>query len=113
MFEKDRLNILSIMESINKVNRYIQPYKNADTFYENQRDFDAVMMNFIIIGEMVSRLSDDFLDRYRQVDWIKIRGLRNIVAHDYFGIDAEEVWQIIHNHIPNLESELLKILKDI
>jgi uncharacterized protein with HEPN domain len=49
MFEKDRLNILSIMESINKINRYIQPYKNADTFYENQRDFDAVMMNFIKI----------------------------------------------------------------
>jgi len=111
MFEKDRLNILSIIESINKINRYIQPYKNADKFYENQRDFDAVLMNFIIIGEMVSRLSDDFTDRYCQIDWIKIRGLRNIVAHDYFGIDAEEVWQIIHNHIPNLESELLKILK--
>ena len=43
MFEKDRLNILSIIESINKINRYIQPYINADTFYENQRGFDGLM----------------------------------------------------------------------
>lgn len=60
-------------------------------FMYNERDFDASMMNFIIIGEMVSRLSDKFIEENSQIDWFKIRGFRNIVAHDYFGIDAEEV----------------------
>jgi len=89
MFEKDRLNLLTLLDTIVKIAKYSSGYKNSDDFYENQRDFDASMMNFIIIGEMVSRLSDKFIEENNQIDWFKIRGLRNIVAHDYFGIDAE------------------------
>ncbi len=70
-------------------------------------------MNFIIIGEMVSRLSDTLIEENKQVDWFKIRGFRNIVAHNYFGVDAEEVWQIIRNHIPGLQKNIRKILKKL
>ena len=110
MSEKDRLNIVSILDSIEKLNHYSKPFNNADEFYKHQMEFDAAMMNFIIIGEMVARLSDEFLNTYNHIAWFKIRGFRNIVAHDYFGIDAEEVWQIIKTHIPNLEKELKIIL---
>ena len=110
MSEKDRLNIVSILDSIDKISQYSNPFKNADEFYKHQMEFDAAMMNFIIIGEMVARLSDEFLNTYNHLDWFKIRGFRNIVAHDYFGIDAEEVWQIIKTHIPILEKELNNIL---
>ena len=64
MSEKDRLNILSILDSTKKILDYSNEYSDCDKFYENNRDFDAVMMNFIIIGEMVSRLSDDFINKY-------------------------------------------------
>ncbi|NIR50091.1 DUF86 domain-containing protein [candidate division KSB1 bacterium] len=60
---------------------------------------------------MVSRLSDKFIEENNQVDWLKIRGFRNIVAHDYFGIDAEEVWQIIKTDLPKLRDDLHAILK--
>ena len=110
MLEKDRLNILSIEEAIEKICKYSHPYSNADDFNENQRDFDAAMMNFIIIGEMVSRLSEEFVEENKHVDWFKIRGFRNIVAHNYFGIDAEEVWQIIQTHLPQLKKSINKIL---
>ena len=113
MFERDKLNIVSTLEAIAKVFRYSQNYKNADDFYENQRDFDAAMMNFIIIGEMVARLSDEFIEKFNQIEWHKIRGFRNIVAHNYFGIDAEEVWDIIHLHLPKLRNDLKEILKQI
>ena len=53
MSEKDRWNLLSILDSIKKILEYSGGYSNADEFYENQRDFDAAMMNFIIIGETV------------------------------------------------------------
>jgi uncharacterized protein with HEPN domain len=103
---KDRLNILSIIESIEKIFEYTKGYEDADQFYQNSRDFDAVLMNFIIVGEMVNRLSEKFLEDQRQINWSKIRGFRNIVAHDYFGIDAEEVWDIIQNHLPPFLIEL-------
>ncbi len=113
MPHKDKLNILSINDAIEKILNYSRSYANADNFYKNQRDFDAAMMNFIIIGEMVARLTEEFVEQNTQVDWFKIRGFRNIVAHNYFGIDAEEVWQIITTHIPTLKKEIQKILMNM
>jgi uncharacterized protein with HEPN domain len=55
---------------------------------------------------MVDKLSNDF-----KRDHIKIKGFRNIVAYDYFGIDAEEVWQIVKNKIPDLKYEIQKLLE--
>ena len=53
-------------------------------------------MNFIVIGEMTSKLSETFIqDTSELIDWYKIKGFRNILAHNYFGVDAEEVWQIV------------------
>jgi uncharacterized protein with HEPN domain len=110
MSDKDKININSAIEAIHKILEYTKDYSNADEFYANQRDFDAAMMNFIIIGEMVTRLSDSFLEKNNHIDWFKIRGFRNIVAHNYFGIDAEEVWQIIQNLLPKLLNDLKTIL---
>ncbi|WP_186441286.1 HepT-like ribonuclease domain-containing protein [Desulfamplus magnetovallimortis] len=100
----------SALNALNKIINYFSGYDNADGFYHNQRDFNASMMNFIVIGEMVSRLSDGTVDKYKNVDWYKIRGFRNIIAHNYFGIDAEEVWDIIQNHLPELQIELQKMI---
>jgi uncharacterized protein with HEPN domain len=68
------------------------------------------MMNFVVIGEMVDKLSDDFKVNNPKIEWVKIKGFRNLVAHDYFRIDAEEVWQIIKNKIPKLRSDITGLL---
>jgi uncharacterized protein with HEPN domain len=71
------------------------------------------MMNFVVIGEMVDKLSTDFKRDHTNIEWIKIKGFRNIVAHDYFGIDAEEVLQIIKNKIPGLKSEIQRLIDNV
>ena len=69
------------------------------------------MMNFVIIGEVVEKLTEDFKSSAEdQIDWFKIRGFRNIIAHNYFGIDAEEVWQIIADSLPDLENKIKNII---
>ena len=113
MFEKDKLNLLSALDAAHKISDYSKDYDSADNFFEHQRDFDAAMMNFIIIGEMIARLSEEFIDKYNDVDWHKIRGFRNIVAHNYFGIDAEEVWDIIISHLPLLVNDLNRIIAEL
>jgi len=59
---------------------------------------------------MAEKLSEEFKQNTSHIDWLNSKGFRNIIAHNYFGIDAEEVWEIIHNDISNLKIELDKIL---
>ena len=75
--------------------------------------FDASLMNFINIGEMADRLSKELKDRHADIDWQKVKDFRNLVAHDYLGVDAEEVWQIIKNDLPILRNAVDNLLSDL
>ncbi len=111
MLIKDLYCLENILESVEKIELYSAQFEDADNLYEDTKSFDAIMMNFIIIGEMVVKLSEEFKIQSTEIEWWKIKGFRNIVAHDYFGVDAEEVWQIIQNKIPELKSFIQKSTK--
>jgi len=109
--QKDIACLLNILDSIEKIREYSGTFKNADDLYSDSKSFDAVMMNFIVIGEMAEKLTEEFrLSTNSKIDWFKIKGFRNIIAHNYFGIDAEEVWQIIENNMTALEANIKKLL---
>lgn len=95
MSEKDEANLLAILDCAEKILRFSEVFRDADDFHEDEKSFDATMMNFVVVGETVGKLSDSLIQSNPQIPWPKIKGLRNIVAHDYFGVDAEEIWQII------------------
>ncbi len=87
--------------------------KGTDNVFENDTEsFDATIMNFIILGESVSKLSTEFKKRYHEIDWYEIYTFRNVITHDYFGILTEEVWQIIKNNLAKNKTRLDHILKD-
>jgi uncharacterized protein with HEPN domain len=101
-----------MLESVVKIQQYSGKFKNADDFLNDTISFDASMMNFIVIGEMVEKLSDEFISSNPiSLSWSKIKGFRNIIAHNYFGIDAEEVWQIIQTNLPALKANIEQLLK--
>lgn len=109
---KDFACLMSIIDSIDKIKNYTKDYSDADSFYDDNKAFDAVMMNFIVIGEMADKISSEFrLQTNKIIDWIKIIGFRNIIAHNYFGIDAEEVWQIIGDSLVDLETKIKSLLE--
>ncbi len=109
MLTKDQHCLEAIIEAIERIIEYTSGFDSADDFNNDHLNFDATMMNFVVIGEMVDKLSEDFKKRNSRIEWNRIKGFRNIVAHDYFGIDAEEIWQIIKNKIPELKSEINKL----
>jgi uncharacterized protein with HEPN domain len=111
MLTKDQHCLESIIEAIERIFEYTSGFNSADDLNNDYRNFDATMLNFVVIGEMVEKISDDFKKKHPEIEWIKIKGFRNIVAHDYFGIDAEEVWQIIKNKIPQLKIDMQDILQ--
>lgn len=110
MSDKDLFSLKSIIEAADKIQRYSKDFNSADQFFEAQKEFDACLMNFIIIAEMIDRLSNDIKNKLNNIEWVKIKDFRNIIAHDYFGIDAEEVWQIIKKDLPDFVREVDKIL---
>ena len=109
---RDYFCLLNMLDAIEKIKQYIVPFTSADDFYDDSQAFDASLMNFIIIGEMIEKLSDEFIETTEnEINWFKIKGFRNILAHNYFGVDAEEVWQIIHNILPKFETQIKEFIK--
>ena len=109
---KDFACLLTILESIKKIQTYSGKFENPDSFYQDNLSFDATMMNFIVIGEMVEKLSSQIIEETeKEIDWYKVKGFRNIIAHNYFGIDAEEVWQIIHGSLIDLRTKIERLTK--
>lgn len=113
MSNKDRANLLAILDAIGKIQNYIEGVADADAYFHAPMIFDATLMNFVVIGEMVDRLSAELKNRDTEIDWQKVKDFRNLVAHDYLGIDAEEVWQIICNHLRPLKIHIEGILREL
>jgi len=63
-----------------------------------------------ILGEAAARLSDEFQEKYPDIPWFKIIGMRNILVHDYFGIDIEAVWSVVENDLPVLYDQIRRLL---
>ena len=110
MYNKDYLLCFNIYESVNKILEISKQFSTIEAWTKDYIPYDAALMNFIIIGEMAGKLSNEFKAQNAEIDWIKIQGFRNIVAHDYFGIDDKVVWQITQTKLPELKEFLSKYL---
>ena len=91
-------------EAASKILSYTEGM-DFNSFQDDERTVDAVIRNFEIIGEGANRLDDEYRNSHPEIHWGQIRGFRNRIIHEYFGIDREIVWQIIEDDInPLLES---------
>ena len=109
MSKRDPDLLLSdILDAGQKIISYTSGQSFED-FTADPKTIDAVIRNFEIIGEAANRLPEDFKDKYPNVDWHRIRGFRNRIVHDYFGIDFEIVWQIKESYLPQLLEKIKEI----
>lgn len=102
---ESKLLVEDIMDSANKILEYTQGL-SFEEFTNDSKTIDAVIRNFEIIGEAANRLPEDFKDTHSNVDWHRIRGFRNRIVHDYFGIDYSIVWEIKQAFLPYLITTL-------
>lgn len=100
-----------ILEAIHKTRRYTAGL-SQDAFRNDDKTLDAVVRNLEVIGEAVKKLPAKIRSKHPQVDWKRIAGLRDILIHEYFGIDIEIIWDILENKLPVLEREVKKIVSE-
>lgn len=106
-----RLFIDDILEAIAKIERYTKD-KTFEDFSRSEMTVDAVVRNFEIIGEAAGNIPKTFQDKYPFVEWKEMVGFRNVLIHDYFGIDIESVWDTVNKNIPLLKEHVLQ-MKDL
>ena len=101
--------IIDILIALDKVRRYSADVTNAQDFYYDEKSFDATMRELQIIGEATKHLinSELFDNSYRV-----IVDFRNLIVHEYFGIDADEIWDIVTNELIVFEKDVLEVVKD-
>jgi uncharacterized protein with HEPN domain len=108
--KRDHSILLNILDSVNKILEFTSGCTDEKDFQKDYLRFDASLMNFIVIGEMVGKLSNDLKENYKHIDWEKIYAFRNVIAHDYFGLLEKEVFEIIKKDLPIFKKALEKLV---
>jgi len=104
------LFIEDILTCIEKIERYTSNV-SFEEFCGNDMAVDAVIRNFEIIGEAVKKIPEEIRTKYADVEWKEAAGFRDVLIHDYFGIDLEAVWDTVRNNIPSFKKQVVKVLK--
>jgi len=103
------LYLEDMLTSMLRIEEYIGEMKFKE-FKMNYMIVDAIIRNFEIIGEASKSLPLELKNKYPEIPWKKMYGLRNLIAHEYFGIDHEMIWEIAKNNLPQNAIDLRKII---
>jgi len=104
-----RQNLDDIIESISLIKDYTSGISFED-FSANRKTQDAVIRNLEIIGEAAKALPDDIKQKAHSTDWRKIIALRNILIHEYFGVNLKLIWDVIQNKLEELQQDCRYLL---
>jgi len=109
---RDYLLYLEDMQtSCGKILRYTEDI-DFDQFAADERTYDAVIFNLVILGEAAKHVPPVVRERYPKVPWRKVAGLRDISVHRYFGLDEEILWDILQKQIRPILDQINQILAD-
>lgn len=97
-----------VLEAISKIEAQVS---SPEAFVADELLQVWVVYHLQILGEAASKVSPDLRDQYAEVPWKQIVGMRNILVHDYFGIDCDLVWTVVERDLPTLKQQIVTILQ--
>lgn len=105
----DKIRLQHIADAIAEIRNYTKEVA-FEEFSSNSMMRNACIRQLEIIGEASSRISEETKNTYKEVAWRQIISLRNLLIHEYFGVDENVVWDIINVNLPELENQILQII---
>ncbi|MEM9271959.1 MAG: DUF86 domain-containing protein [Cyanobacteria bacterium P01_F01_bin.143] len=103
------LRVQDILRAINSIQQCTNGMTQTD-FESNEMVIQAVLYNLIVIGEASVNIPTDIQERFPELPWRLMRNMRNLIAHQYFRVDSEIIWDTVQNNIPQLIGPLQKLL---
>jgi uncharacterized protein with HEPN domain len=105
-----KIRIKDILDSSARIQEYTDGL-SYEQFQADKKTIDAVLRNLEIIGEAVRFVPEEIQEKYSQIPWAEMRAMRNIVAHEYFGINLRIIWHTARNNIPPIVPDFKAILE--
>lgn len=108
MTRDPRVYLAHILECIQKIERFTAA--GRERFFQDEMVQDAVLRHFEVIGEAAKRLDDRYRAEHPEVPWRALAGLRDVLIHQYEGVDLEKVWAVVENELPALRRAIAAML---
>lgn len=110
--DKYKIYFFHILEAIEKL-EFVAQTTSKEEFLNDWLKQDAVLKNFIVIGEAVSQIDDEIKQKFPDTDWRGAKSMRNFIVHEYFSVDNNFVWETLFETIPTFKLQITKIIKEI
>ncbi len=107
----DRLYLTHILECIITIEEYT--VEGRESFFAAKIIQDAVIRNLEIIGEATKKISYDLRDQYSDIPWREMAGMRDVLIHEYFGVDLNIVWNVVESELPKIKSKMTVVLQKL
>ena len=109
MFERDiRLFVADIIESIDAIEDFVKDFDYA-RFIADRKTYSATLREFVVIGEAIANIPDEMKANFPEVEWRLIKDFRNVIVHEYFGIDTGIVWDAVKQEVPLLKTHIRRL----
>lgn len=111
MFRKDYRELEVMLLIINEIEEYASEFDSLDDLLNDKKTTDAILLQFVNLGEYVSRLSPEFKEVFDEIRWVDIKTMRNRIAHNYFGFNYDVLKNVLETHLLKLKDDIQLILK--
>ena len=109
--KNDKVYLQHILDSIDTIEMYIENIEKDEFLNDPKLVNDGVVRQLEIIGEATKNISEEYRRGHPEVEWSKVIGMRNRIAHEYFYIDYEVVWDTVKRDLPKLKEQIQRLLK--